>query len=43
MRRAGVLPRKGLEPGDRHRDTHTGVETSIQVHAARVVPAESQL
>ncbi|XP_018359010.1 PREDICTED: uncharacterized protein LOC108758511, partial [Trachymyrmex cornetzi] len=25
MRRPGVLPREGLEPGDRYRDTHAGV------------------
>lgn len=43
MRRAGVLPREGLEPGDRYRDTHAGIQASIQMHAAGAVPSESQL
>jgi len=43
MRRPGVLPREGLEPGDRHRDTHAGVQASVQVRGAGVVSTESQL
>lgn len=43
MRRSGVLPREGLEPGRQCSHPDAGVETSIQVHGPGALPAESEL
>lgn len=43
MRRPGVLPREGLEPGHRYNDPDAGVETSVQVYGVGALPAESEL
>lgn len=40
VRRAGVLLREGLEPGVQCPDTQAGVQISIQVLAAGVVPSQ---